>query len=163
MEDIPLLADQFIARFNRLQGKAVQGISAEALSLLMAHRWPGNIRELENVVERAFILCSEGHIDIQHLPGDLIGQSTPAGTGSSVRSIHDILDVQAIRAALEKTGSNRLLAARELGIHKTTLFRKIKKLGIPLPERDGRNHPRCSGIDESEKNNRKPVSSRPTK
>lgn len=158
MEDIPLLADQFIARFNRLQGKTVEGIAPEALSLLMAHHWPGNIRELENVVERAFILCSEGHIGIKHLPEDLIGQGVPEGTDSSVRSVHDILDVQAIRAALERTGFNRLMAARELGIHKTTLFRKIKKLGISLPERDGRNRPRRSGFEESEKNNRKPVS-----
>lgn len=138
-EDIPLLAGQFISRFNRLQGKAVRGITSEALSLLMAHHWPGNIRELENAIERAFILCSEGYIDIKQLPEDLIGQGASAGIDSSVRSAHDILDAQAIRAALERTGFNRLLAARELGIHKTTLFRKIKKLGISLPERDGRN------------------------
>jgi PAS domain S-box-containing protein len=137
-EDIPLLVSQFITHFNRLQGKALQGITPEALSLLMAHHWPGNIRELENVIERAFILCSEGYIGIKQLPEDLVGQSDAAGIGSSVRSAHDILDVQAIRAALERTGFNRLLAARELGIHKTTLFRKIKKLGIPLPKRDGR-------------------------
>ena len=63
-EDIPLLVEQFVARFNRLQQKTVQGIAAEALSLLMAHDWPGNIRELENAIERAFILCNEGHIGI---------------------------------------------------------------------------------------------------
>ncbi len=56
-KDIPLLIEEFIARFNRLQGRTVPGISPEALSLLMAHDWPGNIRELENVIERAFILC----------------------------------------------------------------------------------------------------------
>jgi transcriptional regulator with PAS, ATPase and Fis domain len=58
-EDIPLLVEQFVKRFNRLQQKTVPGITAEALSLLMAHEWPGNIRELENAVERAFILCNE--------------------------------------------------------------------------------------------------------
>jgi DNA-binding NtrC family response regulator len=55
-----------------------------------------------------------------------------------MRSAHDILEAQAIRSALEQAGYNRLRAARELGIHKTTLFRKIKKLGIALPDRDGR-------------------------
>ncbi|MGZ8840914.1 MAG: sigma-54 interaction domain-containing protein, partial [Candidatus Aminicenantales bacterium] len=59
-EDIPLLVEQFVTRFNRLQQKTVPGITSEALSLLMAHDWPGNIRELENVIERAFILCREG-------------------------------------------------------------------------------------------------------
>jgi len=140
-EDIPLLADQFVARFNRLQKKNVAGIAAEALSLLMAHDWPGNIRELENVVERAFILCNEGYIGIAHLPGELTaraGFGVAGGADSDVRSAHDILDAQAIRAALERNAFNRLAAAKELGIHKSTLFRRMKKLGISLPDRDGR-------------------------
>jgi PAS domain S-box-containing protein len=136
-EDIPLLVEQFIARFNRLQQKGVPGISPEALSLLMAHDWPGNIRELENVIERAFILCSQGEITIGHLPEELRAHSVAAGEGD-VRSAHQLLDAQAIRAALERNGFNRVAAARELGIHKTTLFRRMKKLGIPLPEKDGR-------------------------
>jgi transcriptional regulator with PAS, ATPase and Fis domain len=136
-EDIPLLVEQFIERFNRIQKKTVPGISAETLSLLMAHDWPGNIRELENVIERAFILCNGGEIAIAHLPGELRSQDS-AGRDYDVRSAHEILDVQAIRASLERNGFNRLAAARELGIHKTTLFRRIKKLGITLPEQDGR-------------------------
>lgn len=137
-EDIPLLADQFIARFNRLQQKSVQGITAEALSLLMAHDWPGNIRELENVVERAFILCGDGEINIAHLPKELTAHGNSAAWNSDIRSAHDILDAESIRAALERNDFNRLAAARDLGIHKTTLFRKIKKLGLALPEQDGR-------------------------
>lgn len=133
-EDIPLLVEQFVARFNRLQRKSVPGIAAEALSLLMAHDWPGNIRELENAIERAFILCTEGPIRIGHLPDELTAHH-PAADG---RSAHDILDAQAIRAALEHNAFNRLAAARELGIHKTTFFRRMKKLGIALPARDGR-------------------------
>jgi PAS domain S-box-containing protein len=137
-EDIPLLVDQFVARFNRLQQKSVQGIAAEALSLLMAHDWPGNIRELENAIERAFVLCSDGPIDIAHLPGELTAHGAAAGANADMRSAHDILDAQAIRAALERNAFSRLAAARELGIHKTTLFRRMKKLGISLPEQDGR-------------------------
>jgi len=141
-EDIPLLVEQFVARFNRLQRKSVQGITAEALSLLMAHDWPGNIRELENAIERAFILCGEGQIGIGHLPEDLTARGAAAGADSDVRSSHDILDTQAILSALERNAFNRQAAAKELGIHKTTLFRRMKKLGIPLPEQDGRSRRR---------------------
>jgi transcriptional regulator with PAS, ATPase and Fis domain len=137
-EDIPLLVDQFIARFNRLQQKSVQGIATDALSLLMAHNWPGNIRELENAIERAFILCGDGQINIAHLPGELTAHGATAGADADMRSAHDVLDAQAINAAIERNAFNRLAAARELGIHKTTLFRKMKKLRIPLPEQDGR-------------------------
>jgi PAS domain S-box-containing protein len=137
-EDIPLLAQQFVERFNRLQRKSVQGIAAEALSLLMAHDWPGNVRELGNVIERSFILCNEGFIDIAHLPEDLTAHKASGSSSSDIEAAHDLLDAQSIRAALERSHYNRVAAARELGIHKTTLFRRMKKLGIPLPERDGR-------------------------
>jgi len=137
-EDIPLLVEQFVARFNRLQMKFVQGMTSEALSLLMAHHWPGNIRELENVIERAFVLCHEGLIGIGHLPGELTGSGAAGGAGPEARSAHDILDAQALRAALEHNAFNRLAAAKELGIHKTTFFRRMKKLGITPPKQDGR-------------------------
>ncbi|MBU1712756.1 MAG: sigma 54-interacting transcriptional regulator [Proteobacteria bacterium] len=137
-EDIPLLVEQFIERFNRLQGKAIEGIEAEAISLLMAHHWPGNVRELENVIERSFIMCSGGLISIGHLPEELTAHCKSAGVGSDVRSAHDLLDTQSIHAALERNDYNRLAAARELGVHKTTLFRRMKKLGISLPRKDGR-------------------------
>jgi len=141
-EDIPLLVEQFVCRFNRLQQKAVPGMTAEALSLLMAYDWPGNIRELENAVERAFILCNEGRIGIEHLPDELTAHGAGRRPEHAARSAHDILDAQVIRAALERHAFHRLAAARELGIHKTTLFRRMKKLGIALPEQDGRSRPR---------------------
>jgi len=140
MEDIPLLVDQFIARFNRLQQKSVQGIPGEALSLLMAQNWPGNIRELENAIERSFILCSGGYLGIKHLPEELVARNVTRASSSSIRTARDMLDAQAIRTALEQNSYNRLAAATELGIHKSTLFRKIKKLGISLPKEDGRSH-----------------------
>ncbi len=141
-EDIPLLAEQFIARFNRLQDKRVGGIAPEALSLLMAHDWPGNVRELENAIERAFILCGAGRIELAHLPETLTGagQLRAAPEGPGLREAREALDVQAIRTALERNRGNRLAAAKELGIHKTTFFRKIRALGIDLPEQDGRRH-----------------------
>jgi len=139
-EDIPLLVNQFIQRFNLLHGKAISGISADALSLLMAYAWPGNVRQLENVIERAFVLSDDDQIELRHLPAEL----TASGTNSAMhkehdrRTAHDLLDTEAIRAALQRHRYNRLAAAAELGMHKTTLFRKIKKLGLALPEQDGR-------------------------
>lgn len=137
-EDIPLLAEQFVARFNHLQQKAITGIAPEAFSLLIAYHWPGNIRELENAIERAFILCSDGLIDIAHLPTELTARYAKPVGDADLRTARAALDEQAIHAALERNAFNRLAAARDLGIHKTTLFRRMKKLGIPLPEQDGR-------------------------
>jgi PAS domain S-box-containing protein len=140
-EDIPLLADEFIRRFNRLQNKHVAGISAEALSLLMAHDWPGNVRELENVIERAFILCGAENIKLQHLPENLTRTNmagTHAVSGGGIKDTRAAAEAQAISVALERNKGNRQAAARELGMHKTTLFRKIKTLKINLPDRDGR-------------------------
>lgn len=137
-EDIPLLVDQFITRFNCIRKTDISGITNEALSLLMAHDWQGNIRELENAIEHAFILCREGHIDIRHLPEELRARGSNHAFESDIRSAHDILDGQAIRMALERNAFNRVAAARALGIHKTTLFRQMKKLGIHPPKQDGR-------------------------
>jgi PAS domain S-box-containing protein len=142
-EDIPLLADQFIQRFNRTQGRDVGGITVEALSLLMGHSWPGNVRELENVIERSFVLCRDGLIDIEHLPEELTAAFTRRPARPNMRAARDLLEAQAIRSALKRNGYNRVAAARELGVHKSTLFRKLKRLGIALPDRDGRSrHPR---------------------
>lgn len=138
MEDIPLLVNHFIKRFNRLQQRSVQGMAAEALSLLMAYDWPGNVRELENVIERSFILCRNDTINIAHLPEELTLHQSITEKTDDIRSVHDIIDAQAIRTALKRNGFNRTAAARELGIHKTTLFRRIKKLGLSLPRQDGR-------------------------
>ena len=139
-EDIPLLAEQFIAHFNLLQNKKIGGIAPEALSLLMAYDWPGNVRELANVIERAFILCGTGRIDLGHLPETLTGLSLSRMPNGRVdlREAREALDVQAIRAALMHNLGNRLAAAKELGVHKTTLFRKMRTLGIDRPKEDGR-------------------------
>ncbi len=143
-EDIPLLVDHFIGRFNRRQDKAVSGVTPEALALLMAHDYPGNVRELENLVERAFVLCPSGAIERRHLPPELTGAearaAAPPGAGLAAQA--RAAEARAIRETLERCGYNRLAAARALGLHKSTLFRKLKALAIPLPARDGRSrHP----------------------
>lgn len=140
MEDVPLLVERFIGKMNRIRGKAVRGLSQQALELLMAHDYPGNIRELENLIEHAFILCSEGDIESRHLPAwlsELSGKisvqdhTEPGDPVASAERKHLV-------ETLARHGQNREAAARALGIHKTTLYRKMKKLGLSLPEKDGR-------------------------
>jgi len=137
-EDIPVIVDQLVERFNQLWHKSVSGVSMEALSLLMAHDWPGNVRELGNVIERAFVLCSESEIMLKHLPEELTARRTADLPPESIRSAVHALEAQIIQSALARHNFSRTAAAQELGIHKTTLYRRIKKLGLSFPEKDGR-------------------------
>lgn len=140
-EDIPLLAECFVARINRRQGKSVAGLVPDAMALLMAHDYPGNVRELENIIERAFVLCAAGRIERAHLPPELTGQpaaALPASAGDTIAAQTRAAEIRAIQTALEDHAYNRLAAARALGLHKSTLFRKIKALGIQVPDQDGR-------------------------
>ncbi len=133
-EDLPLLVTHFIERFNRIHKKSIQGLSNGAHSLLMSHDWPGNVRELENMIERAFVLCNGPQIEIRHLPQELSGKApAPPGHVPDIGAARRTAEAQAIFQTLEKNNFNRLATARELGIHKTTLYRKIKALGLRLP------------------------------
>jgi len=133
-EDIPLLVNHFIAKFNRLQGKDVVGVSDEVLRILMEHTYPGNIRELENVVEHAFVLCNGGLVEVGHLPPDLRraarGPEETAGPRATLKELEALHILDAVR----RNGGNRTAAARELGINPSTLFRKVKSLGLSLPK-----------------------------
>jgi DNA-binding NtrC family response regulator len=135
-EDIPLLADYFVAKFNRLQGKDIAGISVEAMARLIEYDFPGNVRELENIIEQAFVLCPGGIIELHHLPPELRPYAQPAEKLSpmSLQAMEKLL----ITEILRRYHGNRRRAARDLGIHPSTLFRKIKSLGIDVPETDGR-------------------------
>jgi len=138
MEDIPLLIDFFINKFNRIKGKAVSGVDNEVLETLMAHQFPGNIRELENILEHAFVLCSEGNIQLQHLPGNLSSPSYKTNECAIENDLIKAAESKVITEALKRNRYNRKAAAAELGMHKSTLFRKINKLGIHLSKTDGR-------------------------
>ncbi len=127
-KDIPFLIDYFITRFNRLKGKKIAGISPDALSILMKFDFPGNIRELENIIEHCFVLCGGKIIQPQHLPAYLQPQS-PLGTPSYPGTLRDV-ESKLIAEALQRNGGNRLATASELGIHKTTLWRKMRRLGL---------------------------------
>ena len=141
-KDIPLLIDHFVGKFNRLRGKAVAGVSEEVMATLMAHDFPGNVRELENIIEHAFVLCSGGLIETCHLPPSLLGPSDGEAPtrwqGFSLEALEKIH----IADALRRHAGNRKAAAGELGINPSTLYRKMKSLDIQLPENDGRTNPR---------------------
>ncbi len=127
-EDIPLLVDHFVARFNASMGKGVKGLSREAMGVIMQHRFPGNVRELENAIEHAFVLCRGEVIEPQHLPPEIVQKVRSSAIGR--KGVLEEAEASAIRQALEKADGNRELAAKELGIHRTTLWRKMKRLGI---------------------------------
>jgi len=131
-EDIPLLAEHFIAKLNRLRNRQILGLSHEALAMLMHHDWPGNIRELENAIEYAFILCRDGFVGPEHLPHHLRLAVSPFADAAGM-TLQDI-EKRAILEALERNQWRRMATARELGIDKNTLRRKIKRLGIIAPQ-----------------------------
>lgn len=137
-EDIPLLIEHFINRLNLLRGKNVTGISRESLALLMSHNYPGNIRELENIIEHAFVICPEGRIEPRCLPDTLTGPIPRPITHGTIDAALKSVEAQAILDALKRNQYNRLATARELGMHKSTLFRKIKNLDIDIPKVGGR-------------------------
>ncbi len=139
-EDIPLLAEHFIHRFNQTHGRKITGVSHDAMTLLMAHDYPGNIRELENIIEHAFVICPDTEICPRCLPESLTANReaslphSPDGFDSRIKAA----EAQAILEALARCDGNRNEAAKVLGMHKSTLFRKIKILGLSLSKGDGR-------------------------
>ena len=137
-EDIALLAERFIARLNRMRDRAVTGVSPEAMGILMAQQYPGNIRELENIIEHAFVLCPNGLIFPNHLPCSLAPAASLATTIEEKTDDLKTVEARLIMEALKRNHFNRLAAAAELGMHKSTFFRKVKRLGIRLPSDDGR-------------------------
>jgi PAS domain S-box-containing protein len=137
-EDIPLLIEHFIKQFNRRQSKSITGVSPHVLTFLMSYDYPGNIRELENLIEHAFVLCTDSIIEIDHLPDDYIAHPKASQIQGEFNAIIKSVETQTIVESLKRNNNNRLAAARELGLHKTTLYRKMKALGITLSKPDGR-------------------------
>ncbi len=136
-EDIPLLVDHMITKFNHLQGKVITGVSSEAMTLLMGYDYPGNVRELENIIEQAYVLCRGEIIEVHHLPPGIRSIGIPSADEKSPVSLAAI-EKGVIADTLQRYGGNRKLAARALGIDTSTLYRKIRDLQIEKPEKDGR-------------------------
>jgi PAS domain S-box-containing protein len=136
--DIPILIDHMVAKFNRLKDKDIAGVSEEVMVRLMAHDYPGNVRELENIIEHAFVLCPSGLIEMRHLPPELMwggGSLKDEFTGpKTLKSMERFM----ISKTLRRHKGNRKLAAKDLGIDYSTLYRKIRDLEIEAPSTDGR-------------------------
>ncbi|BBO67086.1 acetoacetate metabolism regulatory protein AtoC [Desulfosarcina alkanivorans] len=125
-EDIPLLVGHLIKKHNREGAGTAPEVTPDAMAMLMGYRWPGNVRQLENVIERAFALGITDVLDVADLPADITRQSDKK-VASGVEYNLKTLEMKTIRLALEKAGGNKAEAAKLLGINTTTVYRKMAK------------------------------------
>lgn len=126
-EDIPALAMELLTRINLEQERKLAGISPEAMEILQSRDWPGNIRQLANIIERAAVLCRGEWIGREHLPQEWhLSNAPPSKRGAMAARIRQQAEAEAILSALRKNGFNRQQTAAQLGMHPTTLYRKIK-------------------------------------
>jgi PAS domain S-box-containing protein len=130
MEDIPLLARSFFNKIQLKSGKQINGISNEAMELLVKYPWPGNIRELKSAFEFAFVSCSQGMIEPQHLPQTILAGRHPSPAAADPPTDMDAIKKQRLVQALESSKGNRSKAARLLGISRTSVWNQIKKYGL---------------------------------
>lgn len=139
-EDIPLLTNFFIRKYNRTLSLDVQSVSPEAISLLTSYDWPGNVRDLENAIQSSMILCTGGVIRPDHLPDRIKGyelaeaQTVSGSSGNSIREINAQMEKELIIEALKKHNFNRTLTAEALNISRKTLFNKMKRYGLSSDE-----------------------------
>ena len=130
-DDIPLLAHHFLKKYATLMGKKVTNIAPEVIEMLSMYDFPGNIRELENIIERGLALANSDTIEVQHLPEDLRNANllTFRKKNGGIPSLAD-QEKAYIEWVLKETGDNKTLAAQTLGIDRVSLWRKLKKYGV---------------------------------
>lgn len=137
-EDIPLLLEHFRRRFNALMNKDVTGFAPEVLDRLMQYSWEGNVRELENCIERAFVVCHDREILPRHLPPEIgadrefIPAQRAEGDGGDTRK--NELSREEIETVLHQTDWNVAKSAKKLGMARNTLYMRMKSLGLSRPE-----------------------------
>lgn len=133
-EDIPLLAAHFLNKYNEQENKEIEGMSPEALELLMAYNWPGNVRELENAIERAVVLAVDEDIGAKELPAAVrsLGEKKLYESDNTLSSWIEKLEEEALRQALLENEGNISKTAKKLGIGRATIYRKAKKYGLPM-------------------------------
>jgi len=127
-EDIPLLVNHYLKRFQKKSRKKIKRVSPDAIAVLRKCSFPGNVRELENAIEHAFVMCHGEEISIEHLPHHVLSKSA----SHSPAHLEQKDERSIIRQALERNRGNKTKAAIELGMHRSTLWRKIKTLGIEV-------------------------------
>ena len=137
-EDIPLLVEHFLKKYNQQFGKAVGRLSRAALTVLQSYEWPGNVRELENIIERSVALARGSVIHLEDLPLELVALGrVPAGNdpivGLALKRALRQFERQFIFRVMERVEWNQTHAARILGLHRNTLLWKLQTLGITRP------------------------------
>jgi len=133
-EDIPLLAAHFLQKYSQQEGKQIDGVSADALDLMMAYNWPGNVRELENAIERAVVLATTAEISVKDLPAGIrsLGEKRLYESDNTLAGWIEKLEEEALRQALLECEGNISRTAKKLGIGRATIYRKAKKYGLPM-------------------------------
>ena len=132
-DDIPLLVDHFVNKYRNELNRPVKGVDSDAMQALMNHEWKGEVRELENIIERAILLTDNEFIQLSDLPESVVPSSDAGGFRSDTENLQDALQAfekQHINNVLKKTGGNRSEASKLLQIDPSTLYRKMEKLGL---------------------------------
>jgi len=131
-EDIPYLLEHFIRRFNAKRDRHIEGVTPAVMELLMRCNFPGNVRELENIIEYAFVLCRNRQIDINHLPEELQQRASKMAERGKAAILPPLgkAEAEAIRSALRRSNGHLGHATKALGISRATLWRKMKKYNI---------------------------------
>ncbi|HQL63384.1 MAG TPA: helix-turn-helix domain-containing protein, partial [bacterium] len=131
-DDIPLLIQHFLRRSQAHLGRVIKGIAPDAMEILLHYDWPGNVRQLENAIDHAVVLSSDGFIRTECLPPELLrAVRTPLEPRPVVQPT---IDRETLQETLNAVGWNRMRAARRLGISRTTLWKKIKEYELIPPE-----------------------------
>ncbi len=134
-EDVPLFINYFLNRFNETNKRKVQAVSPEAMNAMLNYHWPGNVRQLENAIERAFVLGLGETLEVSDLPPE-VREFSEMSTGSRSSFSLKENEIVLIREALKKTSGKKAEAADLLGINVTTLYRKMKRYMINVLEQD---------------------------
>lgn len=129
MEDIPFIVQNFIRQNSIQSGKKILGLTPEAMEILSSYPWPGNVRELRNAIEYAFVLCSGGAIEKQHLPPKIL-MTTGADSKPAICYQSDSDERDRFLKVLQQAGGNQSEAARILGVSRVTIWKRMKKYGI---------------------------------
>ena len=143
-EDVPLLAQHFLERCASRLARKVEGFEPEALDALSRYPWPGNIRELENLVERLVVLSRSERIGLEDLPPTL-----RVATATQVPGTLQDLEKRRIQEVLRETRGNKKLAASRLGIHRSTLYAKMRRFGLAAGSAPGPDDPGASEVEEA--------------
>ncbi len=132
IEDVPMIIQNFIRLNNHKSGKKILGLTPEAMQRMTSYNWPGNVRELRNAIEYAFVLCSSGGIDVQHLPPKISGTAAECAEPPAKKQPVNLRKKEALIQALREARGNRSETARILGVSRVTVWKQIKRYGIDV-------------------------------